>query len=78
MALIERIALNEPHFIADRSVHAASETEVHSDVERVPELPGLRIQSRPTTASLSDYALYDLKTLLRDEVRKSLSDGVGG
>ena len=63
MAFIERVALPEPEM---------------TEIEVASVTPGLRIQSRSTTSSLSDYALYDLKTLLRDEERRALSDGMGG
>jgi hypothetical protein len=79
MALIERVTLNETPFIGERTVATAEDGSSREEysVERVPTAyPGLRIQARSTTASLSDYADYDLKTLLSDEKRRSLSDGV--
>ncbi len=37
--------------------------------------PGLTIQSRPTTSSLSDYDQFDLRLISRGEFSAVLTDG---
>lgn len=81
MNSIERVTLNETHFISSRSIATSEDGSSRAEptIERVSAaIPGLRVQVRSTTASLSDYADFDLKTLLSDEKRRSLSDGMGG
>lgn len=80
MSSVERVTLPLLAPIQARSIQTSEDGSVREEptVLRTPAMPGLRIQVRSTTSSLSDYAMFDLKTLLVDEKKRSLSDGVGG
>lgn len=57
--------MNGPNSIEDRSIQAASDAGMddfhHIEVART--FPGLRINSRLTTSSLSDYPQFDLNQI---------------
>ena len=77
MALIERVSLNESHLILDRSVPVGDDSASNEEaaVKAVHSFPGLRISSRLTTSSLSDYESFDLNSIGRGDKQSQVTDG---